>query len=98
MKHSYVRISSAHVHDSNFLILVSLDHLVTIGHLDQFLFHSTLHSLSIAVSDPPLVGWAEVTHTLTGTGSGNRRRGGGRFEQLPQVTSLEVKWVRRNLI
>ncbi|KAL7496614.1 hypothetical protein ACHAWT_009290 [Skeletonema menzelii] len=68
------------------------------GHLDQFLFHSTLHSLSIAVSDPPLVGWAEVTHTLTGTGSGNRRRGGGRFEQLPQVTSLEVKWVRRNLL
>ena len=66
-------------------------------HLDQFLFHSTLHSLSIAVSDPPLVGWAEVSHTLTGTGSGNRRRGGGRFEQLPQVTSLEVKWVRRNL-
>lgn len=66
-------------------------------HLDQFLFHST-HSLSIAVSDPPLVGWAEVSHTLTGTGSGNRRRGGGRFEQLPQVTSLEVKWVRRNLI
>mmetsp|Transcript_21601 Transcript_21601/g.32008 ORF Transcript_21601/g.32008 Transcript_21601/m.32008 type:complete len:372 (+) Transcript_21601:35-1150(+) len=67
------------------------------GHFDQFLFQSTLHSLNIAVSDPPLVGWAEVEHTLTGTGSGNRRSGGGRFEQLPQA-SVDVKWVRRNLI
>ena len=70
---------------------------VMTGHFDQFLFHSTLHSLGIAVSDPPLVGWAEVTHTLTGTGSGNRRGGGGRFEQLPQVTSLNVNWVRRDV-
>jgi len=57
----------------------------------------SLHNLPIAVSDPPLVGWAEVSHTLTGTGSGNRKRGGGRFEQLPD-TSHDVKWVRRNLI
>lgn len=86
-------------HNSFLLAFASLNPVLTIGHFDQFLFHSTLHSLGIAVSDPPLVGWAEVTHTLTGTGSGNRRKGGGRFEQLPQqVTSLDVKWVRRDLI
>jgi hypothetical protein len=69
------------------------------GHFDQFLFHSTQHNLSIAVSDPPLVGWAEVTHTLTSSGSGNRRIGGGRLEHLPEVTpNFDVKWVRRTLI
>jgi hypothetical protein len=68
------------------------------GHFDQFLFHSTQHNLSIAVSDPPLVGWAEVTHTLTSSGSGNRRIGGGRLEHLPEVTpNFDVKWVRRTL-
>ena len=68
------------------------------GHFDQFLFHSKLHNLAIAVSDPPLVGWAEVTYTLTSNGSGNRRRGGGRLEQLPHVTNFDVKWVRRYLM
>jgi hypothetical protein len=69
------------------------------GHFDQFLFHSTQHNLSIAVSDPPLVGWAEVTHTLTSSGSGNRRIGGGRLGHLPEVTpNFDVKWVRRTLI
>ncbi len=90
-------------HDFFIFVFASLHphslHDMYIGHFDQFLFHSTLHSLGIAVSDPPLVGWAEVTHTLTGTGSGNRKRGGGRFEQLPpQVTGLNVKWIRRELI
>eukprot|EP00957_Ditylum_brightwellii_P182272 13886286-Ditylum_brightwellii.AAC.1 len=28
-------------------------------HFDQFLFHSTLHDLGVAFSDPPVVGWAE---------------------------------------
>jgi len=47
------------------------------GHFDQFLFHSTLHNLDIAFSDPPLGGWAEVSETLTSVGSGCRRNGGG---------------------
>lgn len=85
-------------------VISMLDAMETIplrkrGHFDQFLFHSTQHNLSIAVSDPPLVGWAEVTHTLTSSGSGDRRIGGGRLEHLPEVTpNFDVKWVRRTLI
>lgn len=67
-------------------------------HLDQFLFHSTLHTIGLALSDPPLVGWGEVTETLTSVGAGCRRNGGGRLEHIPNNTICidgEVRWVRR---
>ena len=81
-------------------------------HLDQFLFYSPYHDLSIALCDPPLVGWAEVDVTLTKSGSGHRRRGGGRLSYLPpgpttagddtppqqqELKSSDVRWVRRKL-
>ncbi|KAL3764995.1 hypothetical protein ACHAW5_001845 [Stephanodiscus triporus] len=67
-------------------------------HLDQFLFHSTLHNIGIALSDPPLAGWGEVSETLSSVGSGCRRNGGGRLEQLPaEVLCDEIQWVRRDL-
>lgn len=66
-------------------------------HLDQFLFHSTLHNVGLALSDPPLVGWGEVAETLSSVGSGCRRNGGGRLEQIPvTVPHDEIRWVRRN--
>jgi hypothetical protein len=68
-------------------------------HLDQFLFHSTLHNLGIALSDPPLVGWGEVSETLTSVGAGCRRNGGGRLEHIPNNaigTDGEIRWVRRD--
>ena len=68
-------------------------------HLDQFLFHSTLHNVGIALSDPPLVGWGEVSETLTSVGAGCRRNGGGRLEHIPNNaigTDGEVRWVRRD--
>ena len=77
-------------------------------HLDQFLFYSQHHDLSIALCDPPLVGWAEVDVTLTKSGSGHRRRGGGRLSYLPpgptgddtqqQLKCSDVQWVRRKLV
>lgn len=70
-------------------------------HLDQFLFYSIYHDLNLALSDPPLVGWAEVEVTLTKSGSGHRRRGGGRFGSLPPtVPSVadHITWVRRALV
>ena len=67
-------------------------------HFDQFLFHSTLHNLDIAVSEPPLVGWAEVTETLSSVGSGSRRMGGGRKQQLPPKAAIDdVQWLRRTV-
>jgi len=54
-------------------------------HFDQFLFHSTGHTIGVALIDPPLAGWAEVTKTLTSVGSGQRKIGGGRIEHLPDV-------------
>ena len=67
-------------------------------HFDQFLFHSTLHNLDIAVSEPPLVGWAEVTKTLSSVGSGSRRMGGGRKQQLPPKAAIDdVQWLRRTV-
>ena len=66
-------------------------------HFDHFLFHSTLQNLEIAVSDPPLVGWAEVSETLTSVGAGCRRKGRGRLGQLPEVSSDEIKWIRRKV-
>ena len=54
-------------------------------HFDQFLFHSTLHNVGLALVDPPLAGWAEVSETLTSVGHGQRRVGGGRLEHLPNV-------------
>ena len=66
-------------------------------HLDQFLFRSTLHNIGIALSETPLVGWAEVSETLTSVGAGCRRKGRGRLGQLPQVISDEINWVRRNV-
>jgi len=66
-------------------------------HFDQFLFHSTLHNIGIAFSDPPLVGWAEVSETLTSVGAGSRRHGGGRLEHLPDDLCNDIKWVRRRL-
>ncbi|CAB9496527.1 expressed unknown protein [Seminavis robusta] len=79
-------------------------------HLDQFLFFSTLHNLRIALADPPLVGWAEVTETLTKSSSGHRRRGGGRLGFLPPTisdtgneeatTSIveRVTWIQRQVV
>ncbi|KAL3760064.1 hypothetical protein ACHAWU_006612 [Discostella pseudostelligera] len=64
-------------------------------HLDQFLFKSKLHNIGLGLSEPPLVGWAEVSETLTSVGAGCRRNGGGRLGQLPEVSSDEIKWVRR---
>ena len=81
-----------------FLLLFGYFLDTNLGHFDLFLFHSCLHSLHVAVSDPPLVGWSEVEQTLTAAGSGNRRKGGGRLEQLPEVSTLHVNWVRRNLV
>ncbi|GMI59662.1 hypothetical protein ScalyP_jg11870 [Parmales sp. scaly parma] len=51
-------------------------------HFDQFLFHEK-HELTVAVSDPPVAGWAEVGETLTSASNGGRRPGGGRNEFLP---------------
>lgn len=33
-------------------------------HLDRFLFRSKLHNIGVALSDPPLVGWGEVSGTF----------------------------------
>ena len=63
-------------------------------HLDQFLFHSTEHNLALALSDPPLAGWTEVEESLTKSGSGYRRQGGGRLGRLPPFSS-RVRWVQR---
>ena len=69
------------------------------SHFDQFLFHSTeLLDLGIAVSDPPLAGWAEVHSTLTAIGSGHRRYGGGRLEYRPRDANGRIKWIRRDII
>jgi len=68
-------------------------------HFDQFLFHSKLHDIGIAFSDPPLVGWAEVSETLTSVGSGCCREGGGRLQQLPEAENcMDIKWVRRTVV
>ena len=72
-------------------------------HFDQFLFHSTLHNVGLALVDPPLAGWAEVTETLTSVGHGQRKVGGGRLEYLPNVetdndgTMLSYELVVRKL-
>lgn len=70
-------------------------------HLDQFLFLSTLHNVGLALSDPPLVGWAEVSTTLNSVGPGNRRWGGGRLGQLPGKSNDGndcVEWVQRKIV
>ena len=70
-------------------------------HLDQFLFYSVYHDLNLALSDPPVVGWAEVEVTLTKSGSGHRRRGGGRLGFLPPTspTAIDhISWIRRKLV
>ena len=67
-------------------------------HFDQYLFFSAHHNLALALSDPPLVGWAEVTVTLTQSGSGHRRHGGGRREFQPPKGNGEICWVRRCLV
>jgi hypothetical protein len=66
-------------------------------HLDQFLFHSPDHNLALALSDPPLAGWVEVQESLTPSGSGHRRQGGGRLGRLPPFSS-QVTWVQRSTI
>jgi len=67
-------------------------------HLDLFLFHGK-HSLKVALSDPPLAGWCEVTETLNKAGNGSRRRGGGRLASVvKEVTVVEpsdVDWIAR---
>ena len=80
------------------------------SHFDQYLFHSASHNIQIAVSDPPIVGWGEVSQTLTSVGSGYRRKGGGRLQHLPPTASLShetdkdsrevdtIKWIRRQLV
>ena len=74
----------------------------TTTHLDQFLFHSVRHDLPIALSDPPVAGWAEVEVTLTTSGSGHRRRGGGRLGFLPPNNNKgageKIRWVKRSLV
>jgi len=71
-------------------------------HFDQFLFHSTLHEVDLALTDPPLVGWAEVSETLTSAGPG-QRNGGGRLEYLPtgqwstKDEDIHIRLVRREL-
>ncbi|KAL7487782.1 hypothetical protein ACHAW6_013351 [Cyclotella cf. meneghiniana] len=68
------------------------------SHFDQFLFHSTQHDIEIALSDPPLAGWAEVEETLTSVGSGYRRHGGGRCGYYPDYDlDRGIYWVRRNI-
>jgi hypothetical protein len=69
-------------------------------HLDLFLFHSTHHNIPIALCDPPVAGWAEVEDTLTKSGSGYRRRGGGRIAFLPPRLGDQkgMRWVSRTLI
>lgn len=79
-------------------------------HFDQYLFNSPWHDLSVGLSDPPLVGWAETEVTLTSVGNGHRRRGGGRKQFLPpppasgggegpgQQEKMGVKWVRRRAL
>lgn len=69
-------------------------------HWDQFLFHSTLHDLPLAVSDPPLAGWTEVETSLTKSGSGHRRRGGGRLGHVPTTVTAEraVQWLQRRVV
>ena len=62
-------------------------------HFDQFIF-SQLNNVDIAFSDPALVGWAEVSETLTSVGAGCRRNGRGRLGHIPTVSN-EIKWVRR---
>ena len=72
-------------------------------HFDQFLFHSTLHNVGLALVDPPLAGWAEVTETLTSVGHGQRKVGGGRLEHLPNLetdndsTRLTYQLIARKL-
>lgn len=69
-------------------------------HLDQFLFHSPLHNVSIAISCPPLVGWCESEITLTSVGPGCRRNGGGRLAKLPTVNmtkEIKIDWVYRRM-
>ena len=70
-------------------------------HFDQFLFYSVFHDLKVALCDPPLVGWAEVDHTLTKTSSGYRRQGGGRWGFLPTGALGEERdlvWIERVLV
>jgi hypothetical protein len=68
------------------------------SHFDQFLFHSTQHNIEIALSDPPLAGWAEVEETLTSVGSGYRREGGGRLGYYPDY-ELDggIYWIGRSI-
>ena len=69
------------------------------SHFDQFLFHTNKFDLRLAFSDPPLAGWAEVDSTLTATGSGYRRHGGGRLEYRPRKSNIHnVKWICRGII
>ena len=71
-------------------------------HFDQFLFNSTLHNVGVTMSDPPVVGWAEVSETLTSAKPG-QRNGGGRLEYLPpsqgspEDDNVDIRWVRREL-
>jgi hypothetical protein len=68
------------------------------SHFDQFLFHSTQHEVEIALSDPPLAGWAEVEETLNSVGSGYRREGGGRLGYFPDYNEFGgIRWIRRNI-
>ncbi|KAL3784931.1 hypothetical protein HJC23_000016 [Cyclotella cryptica] len=68
------------------------------SHFDQLLFHSTLHDIEIALSVPPLAGWAEVEETLTSVGSGYRREGGGRLGYCPFYDLDDgIHWIRRKI-
>lgn len=56
-------------------------------HLDRFLFRSKLHNIGVALSDPPLVGWGEVSGTLSTVGSGCRKNRGD--NSLPQFSVVK---------
>ena len=78
----------------------ALDEATKLQHLDQFLFHSTQHDLPLAISDPPLAGWMEVEQSLTKSGSGHRRLGGGRLGHLPTTGAspgVDIQWIQRRV-
>eukprot|EP00977_Amphora_coffeiformis_P016656 scaffold5215_cov181-Amphora_coffeaeformis.AAC.10 len=79
----------------------AFDSTSKLQHLDQFLFHSTQHSVPLAVSDPPLAGWVEVEQSLTKSGSGYRRLGGGRLGHVPGIGAPsqlgKIQWIQRRV-
>ena len=103
----FLQIKAAGIHATTLLALrfprgiqalqLALDETMNhkLQHLDHFLFHSTRHDLAVALSDPPLAGWTEVEQSLTKSGTGHRRHGGGRLGRLPPSPRTKIRWVGR---